>query len=59
MWGGTASLSLLGEGFVFIFGVRSGPCQLPLEVLEDVQRQLLNYKGSGQSVMEMVGAEWF
>ena len=31
----------------------AGPSVLPLEVLENVQADLLNYKGTGQSVMEM------
>ena len=31
----------------------AGPSMLPLEVLEDVQKNLLNYKGTGESVMEM------
>ena len=29
----------------------AGPSMLPLEVLEDVQKNLLNYKGTGESVM--------
>lgn len=36
-----------------IFNFSAGPSMLPLEVLETVQADLLNYKGSGQSVMEM------
>ena len=31
----------------------AGPSMLPLEVLEDVQLNLLNYNGTGESVMEM------
>ncbi|KAL8427741.1 hypothetical protein Efla_004073 [Eimeria flavescens] len=31
----------------------AGPCQLPVEVLEQLQRELVNYKGWGLSVMEM------
>lgn len=36
-----------------VFNFSAGPSMLPLEVLENVQKDLLNYKGSGQSVMEM------
>lgn len=36
-----------------VFNFSAGPSMLPLEVIEDVARELPNYKGSGQSVMEM------
>lgn len=36
-----------------VFNFSAGPSVLPLEVLEKVQEELLNYRGSGQSVMEM------
>jgi len=36
-----------------IFNFNAGPAALPTEVLEDVQKNLLNYKGEGLSVMEM------
>lgn len=36
-----------------VFNFAAGPSQLPLEVLEEASRELTNYKGSGQSVMEM------
>lgn len=36
-----------------IFNFSAGPSTLPVEVLEEAQRDLLNYKGSGMSVMEM------
>jgi len=36
-----------------IFNFNAGPAALPIEVLEDVQKDLLNYKGEGLSVMEM------
>jgi phosphoserine aminotransferase len=36
-----------------IFNFNAGPSALPLEVLEEVQKDLLNYKGEGLSVMEM------
>ena len=41
------------SNFGRIFNFSAGPSMLPLEVLETVQADLLNYKGSGQSVMEM------
>jgi len=31
----------------------AGPSQMPLEVLESVQKEIVNYKGTGMSVMEM------
>jgi len=36
-----------------IFNFSAGPSMLPLSVLKTAQSQMLNYKGSGQSVMEM------
>ncbi len=36
-----------------IFNFSAGPSTLPIEVLEQAQRDLLNYDGSGMSVMEM------
>lgn len=36
-----------------IFNFSAGPSTLPVEVLEEAQRDLLNYKGAGMSVMEM------
>ncbi|KAJ9513787.1 hypothetical protein QJQ45_015514 [Haematococcus lacustris] len=36
-----------------IFNFSAGPAILPLEVLEECQRDLVNYKGTGMSVMEM------
>jgi len=41
----------MAEGRVFNFS--AGPSMMPLEVLEDIQKELINYKGSGMSVMEM------
>ncbi|MBL8049149.1 MAG: 3-phosphoserine/phosphohydroxythreonine transaminase [Chthonomonas sp.] len=35
------------------FNFSAGPCCLPVSVLEEAQRELLNYKGKGMSVMEM------
>lgn len=36
-----------------IFNFNAGPAALPLPVLEEVQKHLLNYHGEGLSVMEM------
>ena len=36
-----------------VYNFSAGPSMLPAEVLEKVQKDLLNYEGSGQSVMEM------
>ena len=36
-----------------VYNFSAGPSMLPVEVLENVQKDLLNYQGSGQSVMEM------
>ncbi len=36
-----------------IFNFSAGPSMLPLPVLEECKEDLLNYKGSGMSVMEM------
>lgn len=36
-----------------VFNFSAGPCTLPVEVLEEAREDLLNYKGTGMSVMEM------
>jgi len=36
-----------------IYNFSAGPCVLPVEVLEEVRDDLVNYKGAGMSVMEM------
>lgn len=36
-----------------VYNFAAGPSTLPLEVLKTAQEQMLNYKGSGMSVMEM------
>ena len=36
-----------------VYNFSAGPSMPPVEVLENVQKELLNYQGSGQSVMEM------
>ncbi len=36
-----------------VFNFSAGPSQLPLSVLEEAARDMVNYKGTGMSVMEM------
>lgn len=36
-----------------VFNFSAGPSMLPVEVLEEVKEDILNYQGTGQSVMEM------
>ena len=36
-----------------IFNVSAGPATMPVEVLEEIAAEVLNYRGSGMSVMEM------
>jgi len=36
-----------------VYNFSAGPSQMPLEVLEEVQRELVNFKGTGMSIMEM------
>ncbi|MBN1627047.1 MAG: 3-phosphoserine/phosphohydroxythreonine transaminase, partial [Deltaproteobacteria bacterium] len=36
-----------------VFNFNAGPAALPLPVLEEIQAELLDYKGTGMSVMEM------
>ena len=35
------------------YNFSAGPAVLPLEVLQDAQKDLVDYKGCGMSVMEM------
>ena len=43
-----------------IYNFNPGPAILPLPVLEEIQSELLNYKGSGMSVMEISHrSSWF
>jgi phosphoserine aminotransferase len=44
-------IALAEKGRVYNFS--AGPCAMPVEVMLEVQRELLNYKGCGMSVMEM------
>ena len=36
-----------------VYNFSAGPSMLPVEILEEVQSQMLNYNHTGQSVMEM------
>ena len=36
-----------------IFNFSAGPATMPVEVLEEIAAEVLNYRGSGMSVMEM------
>ncbi|HRX41374.1 MAG TPA: aminotransferase class V-fold PLP-dependent enzyme, partial [Clostridia bacterium] len=36
-----------------VYNFSAGPSVLPLEVLEKAQKEMLDYNGSGMSVMEM------
>ena len=36
-----------------VYNFSAGPSMLPLEALKKAQEELLDYQGSGQSVMEM------
>ena len=36
-----------------IYNFSAGPCTLPVEVLEEAQEELINYRGSGMSLIEM------
>lgn len=36
-----------------VYNFAAGPSMLPLSVLEEAQKELVNYKGTGMSVMEM------
>jgi len=41
----------MAEGRVYNFS--AGPSQMPVEVLQEIQKEMVNYKGSGMSIMEM------
>eukprot|EP00444_Apocalathium_aciculiferum_P063632 CAMPEP_0183600266 /NCGR_PEP_ID=MMETSP0371-20130417/179847_1 /TAXON_ID=268820 /ORGANISM="Peridinium aciculiferum, Strain PAER-2" /LENGTH=447 /DNA_ID=CAMNT_0025812339 /DNA_START=87 /DNA_END=1431 /DNA_ORIENTATION=- len=41
----------MAEGRVYNFS--AGPSMMPLEVLEEMQKEFVNYKGCGMSIMEM------
>lgn len=42
-----------GQPYGRVFNFSAGPAVLPLDVLEQAQDELLNWRGSGMSVMEM------
>ena len=43
-----------------VYNFSAGPSMLPLPVLQRAQAELLDYRGSGQSVMEMSHrSKWF
>ena len=43
-----------------VFNFSAGPSMLPVEVLEQAQKEMLNYNGCGMSVMEMSHrSKWF
>lgn len=43
-----------------VYNFSAGPSMLPLEVLEQAQKDMVNFKGSGMSVMEMSHrSKWF
>ncbi|MFP5213602.1 MAG: aminotransferase class V-fold PLP-dependent enzyme, partial [Acidobacteriota bacterium] len=43
-----------------IYNFNAGPATLPLTVLEEAQRELLNFNGSGMSILEVSHrSKWF
>lgn len=48
-----AASATTGQPYGRVFNFSAGPAQLPVEVLEQAQADLLNWRGSGMSVMEM------
>ncbi|KAI7844356.1 hypothetical protein COHA_002154 [Chlorella ohadii] len=48
-----AASSTTGQPHGRVFNFSAGPAVLPVEVLEQAQADLLNWRGSGMSVMEM------
>ena len=36
-----------------VYNFSAGPAVLPLEVLQEAQKELVDFKGTGMSVMEM------
>lgn len=43
----------MSQAYNRIFNLSAGPCTLPVEVLEEIRDDLMNYKGAGMGVMEM------
>lgn len=48
-----SQLAPVAQPYGRVFNFAAGPAVLPVAVLEKAQADLLNYKGSGMSVMEM------
>src|SRR5688500_14716630 len=48
-----AAPSVTGSPHGRVYNFNAGPGTLPLVVLEQAQAELLNYRGTGMSVMEM------
>jgi phosphoserine aminotransferase len=43
-----------------IYNFNAGPAALPLPVLEEIQAEMLDFKGSGMSIMEVSHrSKWF
>lgn len=51
------AIQIRKEGFIYgrkrVYNFSAGPSMLPVAVLEKAAKQMLNYEGSGMSVMEM------
>ncbi|MBX3119907.1 MAG: phosphoserine transaminase [Fimbriimonadaceae bacterium] len=47
------SVTAVKTAYDRVFNFSAGPCTLPVEVLEEIRDDLMNYKGKGMSVMEM------
>jgi phosphoserine aminotransferase len=43
----------MAQAYDRVFNFSAGPCTLPVSVLEQARDELLNYRGTGMSVMEM------
>lgn len=41
------------QPYARVFNFSAGPCTLPVEVLEEIRDDMMNYKGCGMSVMEL------
>jgi len=48
-----AQKNILEDFMTRVHNFSAGPAVLPLEVLQEVQKDLVDYKGKGLSVMEM------
>jgi phosphoserine aminotransferase len=43
----------MSQAYDRVFNFSAGPCTLPVEVLEEARDEIMNYRGTGMSVMEM------